>query len=82
MKSSEHGPWTRLLGGEFGAVEEVVLRLKELLFPSVADIKALSTDVKVLVMPQMWKGRAVRGDPARSPCWQGDARVERQYNVS
>jgi hypothetical protein len=35
------------LGRRFGAVEEVARRLKELLFPSIADIAVLSVDANV-----------------------------------
>ncbi|MEV0495373.1 hypothetical protein [Streptomyces atratus] len=33
------------MGSEFGSVGETVLRLEELLFPSIADIAVLSVDV-------------------------------------
>lgn len=35
------------LGRHFGAMEEVALRLKELLFPSIADVAVLSVDVNI-----------------------------------
>jgi hypothetical protein len=37
----------RAVGRQFGAVEEVVLRLKELLFPSITDVAVLSVDVSI-----------------------------------
>lgn len=40
----------RLLGRQFGAVEEVVLRLKELLFPSIADVAVLSVDADIEIV--------------------------------
>ncbi|MFE9069210.1 hypothetical protein, partial [Streptomyces violaceusniger] len=44
-KSPENDPWARRLVRGFGGVDEVVLRLKELLFPSIADVAVLSVDV-------------------------------------
>ncbi|MEU7061459.1 ISL3 family transposase [Streptomyces sp. NPDC046197] len=46
-KSPENGPWSSRLGRQFGGVEEVVLRLEELLFPSIADVAVLSVDVNI-----------------------------------
>ncbi|MFE7359155.1 ISL3 family transposase, partial [Streptomyces sp. NPDC057543] len=39
------------MGSEFGSVEETVLRLEELLFPSIADIAVLSVDVNNEAVP-------------------------------
>ncbi|WP_256096143.1 transposase family protein [Streptomyces sp. LUP30] len=41
---------TRVVGLKVPAVEEVVLRLKELLFPSVADIEVLSVDASIEIV--------------------------------
>ncbi|OKJ09434.1 hypothetical protein AMK20_17970 [Streptomyces sp. TSRI0261] len=49
VKSPESEPWSRRLGRQFGAVEEIVLRLKELLFPSIADLAVLSADVSIAI---------------------------------
>lgn len=38
------------MGRQFGAVEEVVLRLKELLFLSIADVAVLSVDVDIEIV--------------------------------
>ncbi|WP_317986105.1 transposase family protein [Streptomyces sp. 5-10] len=40
----------RRLGRKFGAVEDVKLRLKELLFPSIADVAVLSVDVNIEIV--------------------------------
>ncbi|WP_405563010.1 ISL3 family transposase [Streptomyces phaeochromogenes] len=49
-KSPENGPWATQLGGMFRAVEEFLLRLKELLFPSIADVAVLSVDVNIALV--------------------------------
>jgi hypothetical protein len=38
------------LGRQFGAVEEVARWLKELLFPSIADVAVLSVDVNIEIV--------------------------------
>ena len=38
------------MGWQFGPVEEIMLRLKELLFPSIADVAVLSVDVSIAIL--------------------------------
>ncbi|MEU9121068.1 hypothetical protein AB0C96_14630 [Streptomyces sp. NPDC048506] len=46
LGEAENDQWRFSSGRQFGAVEETMLRLDELLFPSVADVTALSVDVR------------------------------------
>lgn len=49
-KLPQNEQWQKRLGRQFGAVSEILLRLEELLFPSIADVTVLSVDVNIAIV--------------------------------